>query len=417
MSGFCGLDFGTSNSTVGVVRHGQPMLLPLEGGKATLPSSLFFNFEDDRTYFGRAALSEYLAGSQGRLLRALKSVLGSRLMAETTQIKYQQLAFVEILGRLLGHLKHQAETAAGYSLSHVVLGRPVRFDDDDLARDSLAQQQLEAAARAQGFQHIEFQYEPIAAALDYEQQVEAEELALIADIGGGTADFAVVRLAPTRRMLPDRRADILASAGVHVGGTDFDKLLSLARVMPHLGLGSLTREKGTELPRTLYQTLATWHRINSLYHGKTLLEVRQLAFEAAEPAKLGRLLAVLEHKQGHTLALAVEAAKLDLTHTPTTMLRLALADGEMLIPFTQAELNLTLAEAFGRIATAGGAALQQAQISPTQIQALFLTGGSSAIPALRQQLASLVPHAKVVSGDLLGSVGVGLALEAQRRFA
>ncbi len=416
MKHVCGLDFGTSNSTVSVMHGQQPALLPLEDGKPTLPSSLFFNFEDGQTIAGRAALAEYLAGSQGRLLRALKSVLGSSLMHETTQIKQRRLGFAEIIALYIGQLKQRAEAAHGHLFTHVVLGRPVHFDDDDPTRDALAQSQLKAAAATQGFTHIEFQYEPIAAALAYEQQLALEQLALVADIGGGTADFALVRLGPNRAKLASRSADILGSTGVHLGGTDFDKLLNLACIMPHLGLGSVVREKGTELPRTLYNTLATWHRINSLYTPATLLEVRQLAAEAAQPELVQRLHAVLQHRQGHNLALATEAAKQDLSTATWTTRNVMLGAEAIAIPFTQAGLNATLAQPFGRIAACAQAVLQQAGVNSSQVQALFLTGGSAQIPALQQQLQQLVPQAQLVAGDMFGSVGLGLALEAQRRF-
>src|SRR5690606_23202398 len=124
--------------------------------------------------------------------------------------------------------------------TRVVMGRPVQFVDDDPVADREAQGQLEAAVRAQGFSEIAFQFEPIAAALDYERQVTAERLALIVDLGGGTSDFTIIRVGPERARKVDRADDILATAGVHIGGTDFDRLLSMSRVMPELGLGSRT---------------------------------------------------------------------------------------------------------------------------------------------------------------------------------
>src|SRR5690606_781085 len=215
----CGLDFGTSNSTLSFIApDGQPSLVPLEGAQATIPSVLFFGFEDDSLHFGRAAVAEYVTGAEGRLMRSLKSVLGTSLYADTTRIKAKRLGFGEIIGTFVGEVKRRAEAQLGGELTDVVMGRPVQFVDDDPVADAEAQGQLEAAVRAQGFRNILFQFEPIAAALDYERHVTDEKLALIVDLGGGTSDFSLVRVAPERAGAADRSGDILATNGVHIGG-------------------------------------------------------------------------------------------------------------------------------------------------------------------------------------------------------
>ncbi len=416
MRGVCGLDFGTSNSTIGVWHHGAATLVALEEGKPTLPSAIFFNFEDDSQVFGRAAIEAYTAGIQGRLLRSLKSVLGSSLMAESTQLKRRRMPFVEIIGQLLKHLKTTAETSANQALTQVVLGRPVYFVDDDPAADRAAQAQLAAAAQAQGFKYITFQYEPIAAALAYEQQVRTEQLALIVDIGGGTADFSVVRVSPTRAKAADRQSDILANQGVHLGGTDFDRLFSLATVMPLLGKGSHYRTTGYELPARYYNELATWQRIHSLNTKETLHELRQLRYEAAQPALLERLLAVIEGRLGHALAGQVEAAKIDLSIEAATTLTLPLPGQPLVQPLLRTQFNEAIAPAVARMTAAALATVQQAGVAVGAIQAIFLTGGSTKIPAVKASLLSHFPTAEVVEGDAFGSVGLGLTLDAQRKF-
>lgn len=416
MPGTCGLDFGTSNSTIGLISQGKPQLVVVEEGKVTIPSALFYNFEDDTVAFGRAAIQAYVEGTEGRLLRALKSVLGSSLMAETTQLKRRRLAFTEIIGQFLGHLKTQAEQQVGQPLTQVVLGRPVQFVDDDPVADRAAQTQLEQAARAQGFQYIAFQYEPIAAALDYEQQVRAEQLALIVDVGGGTADFSIVRVSPERAKMADRQADILANQGVHLGGTDFDRLFSLAEVMPYLGKGSLYRENGYELPTRYYYDLATWQRINSLNTKETLMELRQLRYEAAQPALLENLLAVIQGRLGHALAGQVEAAKIELTNAPTAPIKLALPQHPLQLQVTRAQLEAAIAPAVTGIVATVEATLQQAGLTAHQVQAVFLTGGSTQIPLVKASILQRLPTAQVVTGDMFGSVGLGLALDAGRKF-
>src|SRR4029077_9914935 len=204
----------------------------------------------------------------------------------------------------------------------VVLGRPAFFVDDDPAADATAQSQLEAAARTAGFQHIASQFEPIAAALDYEQSVRAEEIALVADIGGGTSDFSVVRVSPERARASDRRQDILGFTGVHIGGTDFDRQLGMASVMPALGLRSPLRRKGLDAPSWYFSDLATWHRINFLYDPKVLTEVRGVLRDSAEPEKIERLLRVLEQRKGHELLAGVESAKIELSRADLARLNL-----------------------------------------------------------------------------------------------
>jgi len=250
----CGIDFGTSNSTVGWLRPGQDSLLPLEDGKITLPSVIFFNSEERRPVYGRLALHEYLEGYEGRLMRSLKSLLGSKLLKSETTVLGSALPFKELLAFFIGELKKRAESQAGRPFEEVVLGRPVFFVDDDPAADLEAQNTLAAVAHKLGFKDVSFQYEPIAAAFDYESGLSREELVLIVDIGGGTSDFSLLRLAPERHQLAQRQSDILATGGVHIGGTDFDKQLSLAGVMPLFGYGS--RMKSDAFMPTSYQPVA-----------------------------------------------------------------------------------------------------------------------------------------------------------------
>jgi len=142
----CGIDFGTSNSTVGWARPGAPLLLALEDGKPTLPSAVFFNADEDSTHYGRAALHEYLEGYEGRLMRALKSLLGSSLIDGHTEVLGRALPFRELLASFIGELKARAEAQAGRRFEQAVLGRPVHFVDGDEAADRKAQDELEASS-------------------------------------------------------------------------------------------------------------------------------------------------------------------------------------------------------------------------------------------------------------------------------
>lgn len=413
---FGGIDFGTSNSTVGVIENGRPRLVALEGENVTLPSAIFFNFEDNQTALGRRAIGEYTDGAEGRLMRALKSVLGSSLVHEKTRIKARYIAFTDIVGMFVGHLKDRLETHVGEPVENVVLGRPVQFVDDNPEADAAAQGELEKAARAQGFRHIDFQFEPIAAALDYERTVTGEELALIVDMGGGTSDFSIVRVSPERAASNDRKADILANRGVHIGGTDFDRLLSIAHVMPELGYLTPTKDGKRNLPANYFIDLATWQRINLLYTPKAMLDLRAIRFEASRPDLVDRMIEVVEQRFGHALATRVEKAKIELTDAAEASIEVALPAAKFTASVTRQGLEDTIRAAVDRVTATVADTLAEAQVSARDITAVFLTGGSTAIPLARQSILELVPGARIVQGDAFGSVGLGLALDAQRKF-
>ncbi|MEI9406272.1 Hsp70 family protein [Mesorhizobium argentiipisi] len=416
-SAFGGIDFGTSNSTVGVIRNGRARLVALEGEQPTLPSAVFFNFEDGYTYFGRRAISDYTDSIEGRLMRSLKSVLGSTLANEKTRIRARQIGFIDIIGLFIDHLKKRLEDDAGGPVDNVVLGRPVQFIDDDAAADAKAQGELEKAARAQGFKHIAFQFEPIAAALDYEQKVSREELALIVDMGGGTSDFSIVRVSPERARSTDRKADILANRGIHIGGTDFDRLLSIAHVMPELGYLTRTKDHKRNLPAAYFIDLATWQRINLVYTAKAMNDLRQIRYEAERADLVDRFIHVVEHRYGHAMAGLVERAKIALTDQSSAEVKVSLPGARFAAEITRAGLEETIGGDIERVAATVQQTIADAGIAPSAITAVFLTGGSTAIPLAKRQILSLVPQAAVIEGDMFGSVGLGLALDAQRKYA
>ena len=411
----CGIDFGTSNSTVGWLRPGAPTLLTLEAGKPTLPSAVFFNADEESTHFGRDALAEYLEGYEGRLMRALKSLLGSSLMDGSTEVGGRALPFKDLLASFIGELKTRAEAQAGRSFDQAVFGRPVHFVDDNETADRRAQDTLEAIARQVGFKDVSFQFEPIGAALHYEAGLDREELVLIADIGGGTADFSLVRLSPERARRVDRREDLLGNAGLHVGGTDFDRALSLEAVMPLLGYRGLMKS-GAEIPSNLFFQLATWHTINFAYTRQAFADFQHIYRDAAARRELDRLARLIGQREGHWLALQVEQAKIDLSTADTTLLHLdrleaGLAHGISREDFAQATRSLV-----ERVAATVGGLLDQAGVAREQVDTLYFTGGASGVPQLRARIASELPQARSVEGDLFGSIGAGLAVEAARRY-
>jgi hypothetical chaperone protein len=415
MADACGIDFGTSNSTVGWSRPGQPALLALEEGKPTLPSVVFFNADENNFSYGRAALANYLAGYDGRLMRSLKSLLGSGLIDEQTAVGGHALPFRELLSQFIGELKTRGERAAGRQFNRAVFGRPVFFVDDNPAADKLAEDTLADIAQSVGFSEITFQYEPIAAAFDYESTIAGEQLVLVADIGGGTSDFTLVRLSPERARKTDRRDDILATGGVHIGGTDFDKYLSLASVMPLLGLGSRLRN-GSEVPSSYYFNLATWHTINLLYTPRTRTQLRDVAREVVERDKFATLLRLVEHRSGHWLAMRVEAGKIALSDADRAILNLDRLSPPQTLEIRRDQFDHSIAHLLASVDKTVNGLLRDAGVAASQIDSIFFTGGSSGIHSLRHRIAALAPGARQVEGDLFGSIGAGLALDAIRKF-
>ena len=409
-----GIDFGTSNSAVAWAPEGQlARALPLEGTATTMPTALFYNAEDRSTHFGREAVALYLAGVEGRLMRSLKSLLGSALMQETTAVYDGLVSFQDIVARFLLELGQRAERTLGERPTSVVLGRPVHFVDDDAKRDRQAEDSLRQAARTAGFREIRFQFEPIAAAFDYEQRVTKESLVLIVDIGGGTSDFTVVRLGPERMGRPDRAADVLATSGVHIGGTDFDQRLNLERVMPQFGFRHKDA-RGREVPSKVFFELSSWHLINWLYAAKAVRQAKELRTSYADTRLHDRLMTVLEERHGHRIASAVEDAKIQgsLTGADATI-DLSCAERGLSVTLGVADMARELADPLAKVVASAHECVRRAGLRSNDLDALYLTGGSSALRAFQEALRRGFAGVKLVEGDLFGGVAAGLAYTAR----
>jgi hypothetical chaperone protein len=405
----CGLDFGTSNSAIGVACGHAATLAPLEGDETLMPSAVFFDYETkDRVLFGTDAISAYVGQTEGRLMRALKSILGSALIDAETLLGGRKVPLREVVEHFVRHLKHKAEAFAGREIASVVHGRPVRFVDGDDRADARAQDVLEAVARRVGFRDVRFVYEPIAAAHHYEQSVQREELVLIADIGGGTSDFSVVRIGPQRRKRADRSGDVLANAGVRAGGTDFDTALNLAAVMPLLGFGTRLVRKKLPMPNALYHELATWATINFAYTYKNERDVAELALDAREPGKVERLLKVLRGRLGHRLAFAVEDAKIALSTVDHAAMSLAFLEDGLAAVAKRVGFERAIEARTDQLYRTALDCVAAAGLSGPGIDTIFLTGGSSRVPAVRTAVARAAPSARVATGSDLLTVTLGL---------
>jgi hypothetical chaperone protein len=405
----CGLDFGTSNSAIGVARDDTAALAPIEASSTLMPSAVFFDYEaKGRVLFGNEAISAYVGQTEGRLMRALKSILGSPLINEETSLGGRKVPLTKVIEIFVRHLKQKVEAFAGQEITAIVHGRPVRFVDDDDKADARAQGVLEAIAREAGFRDIAFVYEPIAAAHHYERTVQSEELVLIADIGGGTSDFSIIRVGPRHRERADRGRDVLATAGVHVGGTDFDTALSVAAVMPLLGLGTQLIEKNLPMPNALYHELADWAKINFAYTYKNERELAGLVSRAGEPEKVERLLNVVRQRLGHRLAFAVEDAKIALSAEERAAVPLTFLEAGLAITATRVDFDRVIEARIDRLYEAACDCIAAAGLSPAAVDTIFLTGGSSRVPAVRAAIGRAAPSARLAGSSDLLSVALGL---------
>ena len=413
---YCGIDFGTSNSTVALATEGAHFLATLEGVESSLPSAIFFSAASGRAVFGRAAIADYLAGESGRFMRALKSVIGRPLFHEKTRIEKRDVTLADILSLYLRHLKTTTERQIGREMREVVLGRPVQFIENSSDLDTQAQSDLEHAARKIGFAHIEFQFEPIAAALEYETSIRDEQIVLVADIGGGTSDFSIVRVAPEKINAADRTKDILANRGIRVGGTDFDQQLAMKQIMPQLGQGSMYGDKNLEMPTWIYMDLSTWSNVNFVYERKIVADIRSLRKEAKKPKLIERLLSVIDHQSGHRLIGDVERAKIALSTDDEAVLDLPYIDSDFAIPVSQKNFERSIANLVRRVEDCIAQTVTDAAVPAAQINTVFLTGGSSMVRPIQSLIRRLFPSAEIVSGDVFGAVGKGLGLDAKRKF-
>ncbi|WP_233803608.1 Hsp70 family protein [Paraburkholderia sp. HP33-1] len=413
---YCAIDFGTSNSAVAVPDGAQLKLAPVEGTYTTLPTAVFFNTDENTSEFGRAALAAYIDGFDGRLMRSMKSILGSPLAENTTDLgDGSAIKYTDVIATFLTHLKRSAEAAAGGAIDRAVLGRPVFFVDEDPRADQMAQQQLEAAARAVGLRDIHFQYEPIAAAFDYESHLSAEGLVLVADIGGGTSDFSLVRVGPERMKRVERKDDVLAHHGVHVAGTDFDRRVELVTILRELGYQSLDPQ-GREIPNRIYFDLATWHLINTVYTPKRVSELALMRHLFTETRHHDRLMRVVEQRFGHALAAHAEEAKIGVAAGGETVIDLDEVEEDLRLAFDEAQLVKAGEEETRRIVQAARDTVQAAGVAPRDVDAIYFTGGSTGLAFLSGALAAAFPDAQAVFGDRLASVATGLGIHARRVF-
>lgn len=401
-----GIDFGTSNTGAAIMDGaGRPEIIALEPGRETLPTAIFLDFAARRTLYGSAAVEAMIDGREGRFMRALKSVLGTPLARERRQFLNERLTLIEIIGRFLGEICSRAEAQAGQEFKRALSGRPVHFHSRSPERDAQALVDLREAYALAGFQDVEFLPEPEAAAW----AAGGEGVGLIVDIGGGTSDFSVFEAEAGR-------VRIRASHGIRLGGTDFDRTLSLAHVMPLLGMGAdLRKELGSGLhpaPRALFLDLASWEKIPFVYGPQAERDVHRWEKLAVEPRRFARLAELLEMHLGHDVAFAVEAGKIAANGDLPGGIDLGVVEHGLSVPLGAERMALDLAPAQDALREAAEHCITLAGIAPDDVGRVVYVGGSSLMQVVRRPMQALLPHASHETAEVFTAVVDGLARAA-----
>ena len=410
MSQTLGIDFGTSNSAAGISVNGRPFLIDVEAGENTLPTAVFFDFETGKTLFGRQAERALINGDDGRYMRALKSILGTPLMHESRMMMGERITFVDIIARFLKRLKKRAEDLCYQDFDHALSGRPVLFHSSDPEKNAQALKDLTQCYLAAGFKSVNFMPEPEAAALAAGQK--GNGLKLIVDIGGGTSDFTIFQNTP-------QGIDILASHGVRLGGTNFDRSISFDHVMHLFGKDSEIRKDfgaGTQAaPRAIFHDLATWQMIPFLYAPEIKRKVADLQRNAIDKHAYDRLINVLEDHLGHDIAFAVERGKIQANTDSQGMINLTAVERDLNQALSQDMLTTSLIPHMGNLSAAVQETLALAGCAPDQINSVIFVGGSSLIKDVSHTLQALIPGADLHYNDAFTAIIDGLALASSKQ--
>lgn len=412
MSERFGLDFGTTNSSLAWAREGEPPMLCALDGRAANPhvlrSLLYYSLEERGFVVGQRAIDEYLAEDmQGTLVQSVKTFLADDSFEETwVYDRFYKLE--DLIAVALRHVQ-AALRALGVDDVSLVIGRPAVFVDRP-EREALARDRMRKAAALAGFEGVTFAYEPIAAGLAYEASLTSPEVALIADLGGGTSDFTVMRLGSGHT--GDRREDILATGGVQIGGDTFDARIMARRITPHFGAGTTYRSmEGRDLPfpSHVLARLERWHHVPFLRDRRTRELLARLRETASDPDAVVRLQTLVESNLSFFLFEQIERVKAELSSKAETVLRFHEGGMHIEEPITRAQFDALIAADRDAVARCMHAVLAKAGLAPAAVDSVFMTGGSAQIPALRALFAETFGEEKLRARDFLTTVASGLA--------
>lgn len=417
-----GLDFGTTNSAIAVADSRREASL----ARFTTSSSTTTSFRSilyfppkaktseirAETKAGPEAIASYLdSDTKGRLIVSIKSYLASRLFT-TTNINGRNYSLEDLISVILGRLRKAVTDQFGTKATRVVMGRPVRFSGAETkAEETLALERLSSAARLAGFSEILFEYEPVAAAYQYETKLDHDELVLIGDFGGGTSDFTLARLGPNRSQDFN---PVIGTSGVAIAGDTFDSRIMMQLVAPMLGLGSIYRSLGKELPVPVwvYSQLSSWHHMFLLKDAKTMSVLREVKNQAVEPEKVTALVQIISENLGYALYRSVEETKLKLTDDEQAAFKFVQSTMPIEGNLERWRFESWIQDDIQRIASSVQSLLNEHGVKASDVDSVFLTGGSSFVPYVRRYFSKTFGAKKLRSGEELTTVAKGLALRA-----
>jgi len=412
-----GLDFGTTNSSLTWVRgEGQVALCDLDPAAANphvLRSLLYFSRESRGFVVGRRAIDEYLnEDMHGVLIQSMKTFLADNSF-EQTWIHDRYYRLEDLIAVIFRHVRATIAALTDDD-AFMMIGRPAIFVEQP-ERERLAQDRLRKAAHLAGFFDVQFQYEPIAAGLAYESTLRAPAVALIADLGGGTSDFTVMRLGADTP--GDRREDILATRGVQVGGDTFDARVMEHRLTKYFGAGTTHRSmEGHDLPfpRQLLSTLSRWHQIPFLRTPETREFLRRVQRTSSDPRAVAAFRALIDGNYAFFVFHEIEHAKTLLSDHDEARIAFARDGIDIDERLRRDDFERFIAADQARIARCMHEVLASAGVQPADIGAVFLTGGSAQVPAIRRLFAREFGEERLVAQDYLTTVAFGLGLSAAR---
>jgi hypothetical chaperone protein len=418
-----GLDFGTTNSALAIAKPTEPVRLAQFKAGATFRSVIYFEEEDStrtgklRVVAGPDAIQSYLnAKTPGRLIQSMKSYLASRLFTQT-QIVGETYDLVDLIGILLRYLRKSAEEEFGDLGSTLVVGRPVHFSGSkNEADDEFALDRLRAAFGRCGFTNVRFLPEPVAAAYKYQQRLDHQELVLIADFGGGTSDFSLVQLQPKSSGAGKVQSSVVGTDGIGIAGDSFDSKMVRKLVAPMLGLGSKYKSqfgKVLPVPNWLYEHLERWHYLSFLKTKKNMELLGQIRFQAVEPQKIDALIDLVDHDLGYRLYQSIERTKCALSDEVQTQFGFHEAAVAIEKPVLRSQFEDWIDPEVSQISRCIDRLLTNCNVAPRDVDAIFMTGGSSFVPMIRGLFAhKFGKETPIRAGQEFTSVAQGLAIYA-----
>ena len=423
-NGAIGIDFGTTNSSIAFAGCSGVQLAKFSylGGVTDAYRSLLYlqqvkegGVNTLKSWTGPEGIEHYLcADVKGRLIQSLKSFLSSRNL-HSTEVFGRRYTLEDLIARILRDLREKAEHQFGIEIRSAVIGRPVHFvGAENQENDSYAEGRLRLALNSAGYESVEFEMEPVAAAHYYESTLDHDELILIGDFGGGTSDFSLVHVGPTVRRRGRVPSDIVGNAGVGIAGDSFDAKIIRHLVSPALGAGSQLRslDKILTVPNWVYIRLERWHHL-SLLRGRDVLNMlRGVHAQSLEPEKIGALIHFIKEDLGFHLHRAVQKVKCDLSNNPAATFQFSDGFVDLRAVVERTSFEEWIAEELEQIARCVDSLLNSSGVLPKDVDMVFLTGGSSFVPAVRKIFETRFGETRIRGGNEFTSVARGLALRA-----